>query len=157
MQMEALFELSQTSLTKNTSRADRSAAERKAASQSLERIELLIEKLDKLKRKIKKLDPNQESLNDISLKLSQSHAQLIPKKLKSTIEIEPLRVDGDVTSDCETDELARGKVVEYLRKLSDVLVKYERDRVLETAVVNYDRFKKLIKVLTELPPPEVLL
>jgi len=139
-----------------TSRADKSAAERKTASQSLERVDLLIDKLSSLKRKIKKLDPNQESLNDISLKLSQSHAQLIPKKLKSTIEIEPLRVEGDVTSDCETDENARGKVVEYLRKLSELLIKYERDRVLETATVNYKRFARLAKVLIELPAPEVL-
>jgi hypothetical protein len=71
--------------------------------------------------------------------LSHSHAQLVPKKLDST-----LNQAEDVTSDNEGDEHARGKIVEYLERLNETLLKYESDRVEESANINHERFLQLL-------------
>lgn len=44
----------------------------KAMKKSIEGVEISTEKLQTLKNKVKKLDPNQESLNNIRVKVSQS-------------------------------------------------------------------------------------
>ena len=38
-------------------------------------------------------------------------------------------MNDDVSSDFDPDEAARGKVVDYLNKLNDLLVKYERNLI----------------------------
>jgi hypothetical protein len=38
-------------------------------------------------------------------------------------------LDDDVSSDFDPDEAARGKVVYYLNKLNDLLIKYERNLI----------------------------
>lgn len=70
----------------------------------------------------------------------------MPKKLDST-----LNQAEDVTSDNEGDELARGKIVEYLERLNDTLLKYESDRVEESANINHERFLQLLKTFIDFP------
>lgn len=53
-------------------------------------------------------------------------------------------MDADVSSDFDPDEAARGKVVEYLNKLNDILLKYERDRVADSALLNSQKFGALL-------------
>ena len=53
------------------------------------------------------------------------------------------------TSDQEEEE--QGKLAEYLEKLNDLLTKYERDCVIENAILNYDRFNLLLKEFMGLP------
>ena len=40
-----------------------------------------------------------------------------------------MRLNDEVSSDFDPDEAARGKVVDYLSKLNDLLVKYERNLI----------------------------
>ena len=48
----------------------------KAVKKSVEGVERAIEKLSNLKNKVKKLDPNQESLNNIRTRVSQGRLSL---------------------------------------------------------------------------------
>lgn len=67
-----LFDMSIASLSKTLSDLSQAAdVERsKAVKKSLEGVERAIEKLSNLKNKVKKLDPNQESLNNIRTRVS---------------------------------------------------------------------------------------
>ncbi len=49
--------------------------------------------------------------------------------MRTTIELEPLKLVDDASSDFDPDEAARGKVFDYLNKLNDLLVKYERNLI----------------------------
>lgn len=69
LQLQVLFELSQASLTKASTRQEKSKSLNKSLI-SLKNVDLLMDKLQTLKHKVKKLDPNQESLSDIQMKLS---------------------------------------------------------------------------------------
>ena len=74
--------MSIASLTKNLSKMTQLGLQEsdkyRSTKKSLSNIESLMEKLQSLKSKIKRLDPNQESLNNIRVRVSQSQVSLNP-------------------------------------------------------------------------------
>ena len=71
-----LFDMSIASLSKTLSDLSQAGGQpavmerSKAIKKSLEGVERAVEKLSNLKNKVKKLDPNQESLNNIRTRVS---------------------------------------------------------------------------------------
>ena len=59
-----------------------------------------------------------------------------------------METESSNTSDSDEEQ---GKITEYLEKLSDLLAKYEREFVIENAILNYDRFNLLLKEFMGLP------
>lgn len=99
------------------------------------------DKLASLKKKIKRMDPNEESLSDISMRMSQNMSQLsIPRQSGK----DPLNL-SELSSDCEVDDAVRGKVLDYTERLNDLLGRFERDRVIESATLNAESFRKVLK------------
>jgi hypothetical protein len=178
MQLQVLFELSQASLTKNTNRGDKTEPERKAYSQSLQSVDTLMDKLQNLRQKVRKLDPNQESLNDIKIRMSQSqvgpfggrgnsrHSMISKSSSRKSIGgvadtsaagnnrfvMTDGRLDTHESDEMDEGQLAiEGKIFDFLQKLNEILAEYERERVIESAILNYDRFNKLLHDFMDLP------
>ena len=58
-----------------------------------------------------------------------------------------------VDMDLDQEELD-GKIQEYLRKLNEILTDYERQRVIESAVINIERFNSMLQAFMDLPETE---
>lgn len=53
----------------------------------------------------------------------------------------------------DIDDL-QGKIVDYLTKLNDILKDYERQRVIESALLNLQKFNTLLQAFMDLPEVE---
>ena len=146
----------------------------KSFRKQVEAIERGAEKLQNLKNKVKKLDPNQESLNNIKVRMSTSQLNLNVMDSSSARSQNDLRKmmtvagssnrDPDSTRDSAAavdmdldQEELEGKIQEYLRKLNEILTDYERQRVIESAVINIERFNSMLQAFMDLPETEQLL
>ena len=59
--------------------------------------------------------------------------------------------DGATNAEDEDTEEQKGKVVQYLEKLNELLREYERDRVIESAMLNLGNFNGLLQAFMDLP------
>ena len=59
--------------------------------------------------------------------------------------------DGATNAEDEDAEEQKGKVVQYLEKLNELLREYERDRVIESAMLNLGNFNSLLQAFMDLP------
>ena len=59
--------------------------------------------------------------------------------------------DGATNAEDEDAEEQKGKVVQYLEKLNELLREYERDRVIESAMLNLGSFNSLLQAFMDLP------
>ena len=145
----------------------------KSFRKQVEAIERGAEKLQNLKNKVKKLDPNQESLNNIKVRMSTSQLNLnvMESSARSQNDLRKMMTvaggsnrdpdstrDSAAAVDMELDqEELEGKIQEYLRKLNEILTDYERQRVIESAVINIERFNSMLQAFMDLPETEQLL
>lgn len=63
----------------------------------------------------------------------------------------------DSTQDLEDQQELQGKIQDYLGKLNEILTEYERQRVIESALLNLERFNMLLQAFMDLPDIEQLL
>ena len=63
----------------------------------------------------------------------------------------------DSTQDLEDQQELQGKSQDYLGKLNEILTEYERQRVIESALLNLERFNMLLQAFMDLPDIEQLL
>ena len=172
-QLGALFEMSSTSLQQNVLAMQNTATEAqgeepkkkaevvRALKKSIENVGRSQDKLSSLKSKVRKLDPNQESVNDLRVKLTTSQLKINP--LEANVPMQQIRKSallGDVDlgmAMAEDTEVAQGKVQEYLDKLNELLRAYERDRVIESAMLNLGNFNGLLQAFMDLPEVDQLL
>ena len=59
--------------------------------------------------------------------------------------------DGSANPEEEDTEEQKGRIVQFLDKLNELLREYERDRVIESAMLNLSRFNGLLQTFMDLP------
>lgn len=63
----------------------------------------------------------------------------------------------DSVQDFEDQQELQGKIQDYLEKLNEILTEYERQRVIESALLNLERFNTLLQNFMDLPEIEKLI
>ena len=106
---------------------------RNAPKNSLAKVELFVTKLEDLKVKVRRLDPNSESLVEIQAQVETFNINDMDTYQEGRKSLQPSMMKQLIDdSDKESDSL----ICQYLDKLNKLKIEYEREIVMQSALIN---------------------